>query len=88
MVSITDNMVRIASGISACTMPTMTPVILKSSVSGASISPADSRKLLRAPRRPSSTIQAKVRTRKLVQNGRRTQRMRLLRALFVVVASR
>ena len=47
--------------------------LLKSRSSGASVNPADCRKLLMAPRRPSRTIQAKVRTRKqLVQNGRST----------------
>ena len=44
--------------------------------------------LVDRPLRPSSTIQAKVRTRKLVQNGISTQMIKVLRVDDFTVASR
>ena len=44
--------------------------------------------LFTAPLRPSRTIQANVRTRKLVQNGSSTQRISMPRVLGRVVARR
>ena len=88
MFSITDSMVSTQSGISACTMPTMTPVKLKIILIGASVTPRARSHWLTAPLRPSSTIQAKVRTRKLVQNGISTQMIRVLRVEVFTVESR
>ena len=54
-------------------MPIIVPVKLKISDSGASVMPSESSSLFTAPLRPSRIIHEKVRTRKLVQNGIRTQ---------------
>ena len=59
----------------ACTMPIIVPVKLKMSASGASVMPSASSSLFTAPLRPSRIIHAKVRTRKLVQNGISTRSM-------------
>ena len=88
MFSITDSMVRMHSGISAWTMPIMTPVKLKIITTGRSTRPSASSHWLIAPLRPSRTIQANVRTRKLVQNGIRTQMISELRVDDLTVASR
>ena len=58
------------------------------SFTGASVRPTACIHSLIAPRRPSSTIQAKVRTRKLVQKGISTQRMSMFRVCACAVARR
>ncbi len=73
MFSITDSMVSTASGISACTIATSTAPRLYSRLEGASWMPAALSNWLTTPLRPSITIQAKARTRKLVQNDSSTQ---------------
>jgi len=88
MCSITATMVRMPSGMRACVMPMRTPVRLKMSATGASVSLIASSSLFTAPLRPRSTIQANARTRKLVQNGRSTQKVSRLRHRASLVARR
>ena len=73
MLAMTDIIVRIAIGIMACTMPTSTAPKLYNILAGACVMPMACNHWLITPLRPSSTIHAKVRTRKLVQNGNRIQ---------------
>ena len=84
----TDSIARMPSGIIACTMPIITPVKLKISATGASVMPSEISSRFTAPLRPSRIIQAKVRTRKLVQNGISTSRVKVSRARAEACASR
>ena len=53
-------------------IPRMTPDVVRISGSGSAMSPRSSRKLLMIPVSRRITCQAKVRTSRLDQNGRRT----------------
>ena len=88
MFSMTETIVRMPSGMSACVMPIITPVKLKITWTGASTSPVASSNWLSAPLRPSSTIHANARTRKLVQKGSSTQKVNRLFHLVSLVAIR
>ena len=57
------------NGNSTCTMPICTPSMLWIICIGVSITPRPFKVWLTTPLRPKMTIQAKVRTRMLVQNG-------------------
>jgi hypothetical protein len=62
-------------------MPIITPVKLKIRFTGASVRPTEMSRRLTAPFRPKRIIHAKVRTRKLVQNGISTRSVRVSRAV-------
>ena len=76
------------NGSSTCTMPICTPVILNSSFTGWLVSPSAISARLTNPCVPRITIQAKVRTRMLVQNGIRMRIISTRRARADVVAMR
>ena len=76
------------NGSSTCTMPTCTPIMLKSSFCGSPTSPSARSRLFTSPFLPRITSHANVRTSTLVQKGTSSSTVSTRRARGVVVVIR